>query len=195
MDHTAIMDTNRKKSVGHFNYQLGKSTNLTTVHPDLGSLAKERILSCPYVHCALLPLASSLILIGLAPSYLGAFAHAIPSTQNDLPGEDSMLVWAIFSVCFSGSSSGWFYCLQTTRSLCYIPSKHTCTCFQVTSSHVELVASVIRSHLSPPLDSKLQEGRNDCVFIRIGYIFLRACAKWNCGTFHLNVAKISKQQQ
>lgn len=40
------------------------------MHPDLGSLATERILSCPHVHYALLALASSLI--DQAPSYLGA---------------------------------------------------------------------------------------------------------------------------
>ena len=65
-------------------YQQGNSINLTMVHPDLVTLAKEKLIYS-YVHCALFSLAPPLM--SQAPSFPGAFAHATPSSWNNLPRE------------------------------------------------------------------------------------------------------------
>ena len=102
-------------------YPMQKCINLTTVHPDIGSLAKERILSFTHVHCALLPLASSLILIGQAPLCLGAFAYAVPSTQNNLPGELCMLTWTTFHCLLQ-----WlFFWVASLPADYWVPLSHT----------------------------------------------------------------------
>lgn len=156
-------------------YQQGNSINLTMVPPDLVTLAKEKLI-CSYVHCALFSLAPPLM--SQAPSCLGAFAHATPSSWNVLPREFCRLAWSTFPM----SAQILLLLDDSTDSSLVGPSvTHPLspwTCLFVALVTIERVTSVFSSCLFLLQNSKLHESRTNCVSIKTSYIFLQARAKW-----------------
>ena len=159
------------------------------VHPDLVTLAKEKLIQS-YVHYALLSLAPPLM--GRTPSCLGGFAHAIPSSRNDLPREFCRFAWSTFHM-----SAQIILLLDDSIDSSLLGPSVTYPlsawiCLLVALITIERVASIISSCLSPLQNSKLHESRTNCISIKTGYIVWKAKAKWKHWPFSFEITKTLK---